>query len=422
MVICITGWDRLYEVDDKGRRWQPGRKKRVGQLEFVRLRVNGPDWSAGYRAFLKRAGIHTEIALGVFVKLLELSAHQESDRRGRILDRNGDPANAETIADMAGLRVKNVEKAIEILSDERVAWISIVTLPGTPGNSREIRDASRDQIRSDQINTDQSSGKKPPPPSTREKTDPLDAYPKLKAFYPDLLAFFKQEHPKTPDPTASQDLKNHETLSELVRLDDYTEVEVVSCLRWLFTAKDRGAVWWRENGIKAIRPMRGRKDGKPSKFEQVYEKWRKSKPVERRPEPSAIPPKPETLQELIHDALGPKATYTDPDTGEKHVVQIREELERFQKLRKRLMSEWLGGGGLESREKLGQLLKGSGTTPEILARFEHIRRVKCATGSESKNADAAQIARARQASTRDTGEPTRVGALVDAAMGGKGDK
>jgi len=142
-IYKIKHWDSLYEVSNKSRRWVPGQEKRRGPLEFVRFRCSGSAWSEGYRDFLDVAGNSAASAFGVFAKLLELSACQDAERRGMILDRRGNPADTACIARMCGFREADVVKALEILSDPRVAWVetdnsrSFPDIPGESGKERE---------------------------------------------------------------------------------------------------------------------------------------------------------------------------------------------------------------------------------------------------------------------------------------------
>jgi len=110
--LRIRDWRRLYEVNSKGRPWRAGEEQRRKPLEYVRLRVSGPSWSTSYRRMRKLAGVErADAVFGLFVKLLEVAAAQDADRRGWILDGRGRLADTACIAEMTGFLEANIVAA-----------------------------------------------------------------------------------------------------------------------------------------------------------------------------------------------------------------------------------------------------------------------------------------------------------------------
>ena len=127
--LRIRGWPVLYEVNAKGRAWQPGEQKRQRPLEYLRCRVNGSSWSGSYRDFLTASGNSAAMCFGVFIKALEIAADQPAERRGWLLGRNGDPLDTLGFAKATGFALKDVERAFKVLQDPAVQWIERAELP-----------------------------------------------------------------------------------------------------------------------------------------------------------------------------------------------------------------------------------------------------------------------------------------------------
>jgi len=170
----IADWDD-YEVNDKGRAWRPGDTKRAGPLEYVRVTVYGRGWPQGYRDFLAVAKVYAPAALGVWTKLLELAGDQPAEfRDGIIRDRHGEPADADTIADLVGFRRADVLRALRILAQPRVGWVIKLESPGSrklPETPGTVRDAL---IKADQDKADQDKGGSCPETPTDRRSGPKD--------------------------------------------------------------------------------------------------------------------------------------------------------------------------------------------------------------------------------------------------------
>lgn len=128
----IVEWDIRYEVDDKGREWEPGKVKRKTPLAFVRLKVHGKDLGHGYRRMQKLAGKRRSLQVfGLFCKMLEIAADGERDQRNLLPD-------ASELAEMIEAPVQQVEFAVSVLL--ACSWIQEIPdgsrkLPETPGSS-----------------------------------------------------------------------------------------------------------------------------------------------------------------------------------------------------------------------------------------------------------------------------------------------
>ena len=141
-VLCITNSDR-YEVSDKGRVWKSGPKRR-GPIPELRIPVHGFSWGAGYRAFLKVATPRwAASSFGVFIKLQEVGADADIEDRWLIVPRTGGVTENSTnryfagIAEETGFSVKDIEKAVEVLTHKEVAWLEWVEVDD---DSRTIRE------------------------------------------------------------------------------------------------------------------------------------------------------------------------------------------------------------------------------------------------------------------------------------------
>jgi len=152
-VLVIPHWRERYEVSDKNRAWTAGDELRSGPLEYTRLRARGDEWPGDYRDMVARAGENDVAAVnGVYTELLGLSAKQKADRRGMVLDTRGMPASIAWLSKSTGCSQSDIEKAIQILTDERVAWLEWVDfedpqlqsggVAGDSGKSREIPEDS----------------------------------------------------------------------------------------------------------------------------------------------------------------------------------------------------------------------------------------------------------------------------------------
>ena len=93
----ITDWEQYYEVNSDGGRWRSGQKKRAKPPEYIRWYVGGP--GGDDRAYQECSlGVADKfgpeawaVAFGLFGKLLEVAATQDTQFRGYILGKNHSP-------------------------------------------------------------------------------------------------------------------------------------------------------------------------------------------------------------------------------------------------------------------------------------------------------------------------------------------
>ena len=195
------------------------------------------------------------------------------------------------------------EKDIQIL--ENTKFIKIVLADA----SKCLQDASPEtetETETDKIKLHSDKSLVGP---VSQKEDPLRNYLDLVAFYPELINLIRAAHPKadTLPKTVGQITEWRKTLAALVRLDKFTEADVIAVLRWLFTkCEANGDFWWRDQ-VRSVPPLRHRKGGRshnPRKFAQIYEAWQKAGGIKTKPKPTPKlePPKPEPSDEAIKEA------------------------------------------------------------------------------------------------------------------------
>lgn len=281
--FAIRNWHALYDVSEKGHPWHEGATLRRKPLEWVHFRVSGASWSTSYRAFLAKSGEHAAAHFGVFAKLLELSADQERDRRGAILNGDGTPADARSIAMMTGFAVSDIERALMVLTDPAVRWLEWDDSPHAPLKERKEEERREEERRESpgipgnagtagksrqRKPSSAPTGAAPPLPISK---DPLKSLPRLAAVYPKIRAAILAAHPKArlPEEGTAAELADREELARLVRLDGYSEADVLDTLGWVLKADDHEAAFWRSN-FRAFGPLRKVKDG-ASKFTKMYE-------------------------------------------------------------------------------------------------------------------------------------------------------
>ena len=153
----ITDWEKYYEVNSDGGRWQPGQKKRARPPEYIRWYVGGP--GGDDRAYHECALAVAEkfgpdawaVAFALFGKLLEIAATQDTEFRGYVLGKNHSPISAKLLGFITGFTMEQVELGIKILSDPVVGWLEERELPDlsaksaslaeTPGDSPSLQEA-----------------------------------------------------------------------------------------------------------------------------------------------------------------------------------------------------------------------------------------------------------------------------------------
>lgn len=107
--------------------------------------------------------------------------------------------------------------------------------------------------------------------------DPFKDYPKLKEFYGRFLYMLKTKHPTLdtiPKPETPKSIKWQTEFANLVRLDGFSEDDVVNTLTWCLTREeesDSGFSWFQQ--VQSAPGLRNRKGGKsenPRKFAQIH--------------------------------------------------------------------------------------------------------------------------------------------------------
>jgi len=150
----ITDWEKYYEVNSDGGRWQAGQKKRAKPPEYIRWYVGSP--GGDDRAYHECALAVAEkfgpeawaVAFALFGKLLEIAATQDTEFRGYVLGKNHSPISTKLLGFVTGFTMEQVELGIKILSDATVGWLEQRNLPNlsagladTPGDSPTLQEA-----------------------------------------------------------------------------------------------------------------------------------------------------------------------------------------------------------------------------------------------------------------------------------------
>ena len=97
--------------------------------------------------------------------------------------------------------------------------------------------------------------------------------PTLQALHTELRKHISDTHQrvKQPKPGTKDYLNERATLSQLVRLDHFSEAEVVEVIRWVFTDGGKDATFWKQQvqSITGLRKKCG--DGGLNKFARLEE-------------------------------------------------------------------------------------------------------------------------------------------------------
>jgi len=138
MIYRILRWEELYEVTDKGGEWKPEKhkpeQKRVGPLNFVRLRVFGNRRGPGWENLEDEAGEDQMLMVfGLFCKTLELAAQHPRAERSYFEDLPGAEKRERDLARLFHVPRQQVDRALQIM--EHIEWIAAVEqpFPGIPG-------------------------------------------------------------------------------------------------------------------------------------------------------------------------------------------------------------------------------------------------------------------------------------------------
>ena len=163
MAWKIKNWTKDYEVNDKNRAYKEGDTLRAGRLDFIRLKNHGRKQGVGWRRMLRLCKGDASV-WGVFCKFLEIAGDSGGSRRGVLLNEHDEPATIEHLHEITGFKSKQIEKAIQVLTDPTLMWIEPIAVPGVPG------DSGKTPFISSHIITDHSISKHI---KTEEKKDPL---------------------------------------------------------------------------------------------------------------------------------------------------------------------------------------------------------------------------------------------------------
>lgn len=142
----ITEWQSRYEVDDKGRAWQPDKPKplRKTSLLYIRRKVHGRGVSAGFAALREIAGpARAHEVVGMFDQFLGIAAVGSPENRGILRNHRKNPGTVEDLARMCRATVEQIEFAMSVLCNTAVGWVEKVDCPGKSGNDRKNAGGSR---------------------------------------------------------------------------------------------------------------------------------------------------------------------------------------------------------------------------------------------------------------------------------------
>jgi hypothetical protein len=119
----------------------------------------------------------------------------------------------------------------------------------------------------------------------KPKKNPIEQYEKINAQYPRIWMRIKEAHPKAkiPQDGSATDYKARQTLDQLIRLDGFTEDEILLTLRWLFLDEPQDADFSWRNNVHGIAKLRDMKDGDSiNKFGKIHEAYRRHKLEQKR--------------------------------------------------------------------------------------------------------------------------------------------
>lgn len=176
VVYRIREWQERYEVNEKGRVWVDGERKRHGALEYIRMPVHGRFSTRPWRRLNQMAGDDAPAVFGVFCKLMEIAADNKADLRGWIVDTDGTPLTTRDLSEILMWSEAVISLSLNILSSNGLRWIEAVSLDEFSGKSRNIPgNPDPDQIRSDHIRSDQPKTRARPRTKTPASADSYSA-------------------------------------------------------------------------------------------------------------------------------------------------------------------------------------------------------------------------------------------------------
>jgi hypothetical protein len=121
----IAHWDTHFEVNDKGRAFEPGEERRKKSLPFVRMPCHGADWQRSYRRGVLASGMAFENAVAVFLMACQVSGQLPGGLRGYLLEdsKTCTPYTIERFAADVGFSVDGTQNGFDVLMHPDVAWI-----------------------------------------------------------------------------------------------------------------------------------------------------------------------------------------------------------------------------------------------------------------------------------------------------------
>lgn len=200
-VYRIREWESRYEVNSKNRVWTDGDEKRAGALEYIRLPVSGHLLGKGFRRLNRVAGKNAPAVFGVFVKLLEIAGDNSHDLRGLIVEFDGKPMDAASIAETLDWDENTVQKALNTLCDKDLGWVECVEAPGLSRTFPEISGKSRSRSETEsesytESETDTDQIQAPPTPQGGHGGGESDSPNESPANPPSTIAEFRTETPR----------------------------------------------------------------------------------------------------------------------------------------------------------------------------------------------------------------------------------
>ncbi len=120
---CIVDWDQHYEVDARGKSWEPGQPFRKGRLDYVRVKARR-DWNVRLLELQDLLGEEVWWAVGVFEKLCQCVGCEPRPRRegGIIRNSDGQPATDHELIQMLRVRRETWERLAGALA--QVHWLA----------------------------------------------------------------------------------------------------------------------------------------------------------------------------------------------------------------------------------------------------------------------------------------------------------
>ncbi len=122
-MLSIAEWAERYEVSSKNREAKPGDTLRTGPLRYIRLKVHGRQQGTGMRKLTILAGDKKMEVFGIFAKLLEVAGDSRQEDRGKLLDDDGNPADAKALAFIIDVPEKQMVNALSVLTNQKLGWI-----------------------------------------------------------------------------------------------------------------------------------------------------------------------------------------------------------------------------------------------------------------------------------------------------------